>query len=219
MKQINFEDLNRIFSSARISSYRSKNDDLESVIAKYNENIIICEAILPTLNYFEVCLRNNIDRVIKLNYSDNWMINHHNNFYMSEQDIQKIRILADKFQREKKQVITHDDLVAQMNFGFWCSFFHRRYDPILWHQKNALKNMFPNLPKDRRKRSEIENNILNIKKVRNRIAHHETIFNKRDTVIYVYNICHELIGAMSTEALMMLKSIDRFSTILSIDNI
>jgi abortive infection bacteriophage resistance protein len=132
---------------------------------------------------------------------------------LSEQDIKKIESIASKVRRENKKEPVHDDIVAQMTFGFWCSFFHRKYDPAIWHRKDAVKMIFPNLPRVNRKRAYIENKILTIKEIRNRIAHHEPVWNRKISIIEAHTICHELIHAMSNDAVEMLKSIDRFSSV------
>lgn len=52
--------------------------------------------------------------------------------------------------------------------------------------------------------------MLQIKEVRNRIAHHEPIWNRKISILNAHSMCHELIKAMSYDAINMLKIIDRF---------
>ncbi len=213
MDQVAFSILNSTFSKARISPYLEKDDSAIQVLEKYHANISLSEAMHPTLHYFEVCLRNRIDQVIKKHYGADWLINYPRQLILSEQDIKKIESIASKVRRENKKEPVHDDIVAQMTFGFWCSFFHRKYDPAIWHRKDAVKMIFPNLPRVNRKRAYIENKILTIKEIRNRIAHHEPVWNRKISIIEAHTICHELIHAMSNDAVEMLKSIDRFSSV------
>jgi abortive infection bacteriophage resistance protein len=100
-----------------------------------------------------------------------------------------------------------------MTFGFWCSFFHKKYDPIIWHRKDTFKIIFPNLPRINRKRSYIEGKILKIKEIRNRIAHHEPVWNRKISILNAHIMCHELIEAISFDAINMLRMIDRFPKI------
>ena len=97
-----------------------------------------------------------------------------------------------------------------MTFGFWCAFFHRKYDPIIWHRKHALKTLCPNLPRVNRKRSYIEKQLLKIKDLRNRIAHHEPIINNHYDINEIHSLCHKLIKAFSADAFSFLQSIDNF---------
>lgn len=213
MDHVTFDILNSTFSKARISPYLKKGDSAEQVLAKYHANIVLSEAMIPTLHYFEICLRNHIDQVIKKYYGQNWLINIPHQLIISDQDIKKIESITSKVRRESKREPLHDDIVAQMTFGFWCSFFHRKYDPSIWHRKDALKIIFPNLPRANRKRPYIETRILTIKEIRNRIAHHEPVWNRKVSIVTAHTMCYELIQAMSKDAVEMLKTIDRFSTV------
>ena len=213
MDHVTFDILNSTFSKARISPYFVNNASAEHVLAKYNANIVLSEAMIPTLHYFEICLRNRIDQVIKKCFTSDWLISPPHQLIISDQDIKKIEGIASKVRRENKREPLHDDIVAQMTFGFWCSFFHRKYDPAIWHRKDAVKIIFPNLPRANRKRTYIEARILAIKEIRNRIAHHEPVWNRKVSIIIAHTMCYELIQGMSKDAVEMLKTIDRFSAV------
>lgn len=66
------------------------------------------------------------------------------------------------------------------------------------------------MPRVNRKRSYIELRILKIKDIRNRIAHHEPIWNRKSLLISVHTYCLELLEAISHDATRMLQQIDRF---------
>lgn len=210
MPNLDIKTLKEIFSEARIRPYIINNaDSTKKILERYNANILLSEATIPTLHYFEICLRNRIDKVIKEYFNQDWLLNIPTGLMISDQDIRKIEQIILKLQRRSKK-ISHDDVLAQMTFGFWFSFFHRKYDPILWHRKDAIKFIFPNLLRVNRKRSYLESRILVIKEIRNRIAHHEPLWNNKISIFEAHTICHEIINAMSIEALEMLKAIDRF---------
>lgn len=145
MKRVTFESLDDIFSQSRVLPYLKKDDNAEGVIARYHANIALSEAMIPTLHYFEICLRNRIDQVIKKYYGQSWSIIRPSELMISDQDAKKMEEISSKVNKKNRRLAVHDDIVAQMTFGFWCSFFNRRYDPIIWHRKEAIKIMFPNL--------------------------------------------------------------------------
>lgn len=213
MEHITVDILNSIFSKARITPYLKDGDSAEDVLANYHTNIILSEAMVPTLHYFEICLRNRIDQILKHYYSPNWLFNPPHQLMISDQDLKKIDVIASKLGRENKRSPLHDDIVAQMTFGFWCSFFHRKYDPSIWHCKDAIKIIFPNLPRINRKRAYVEAKIFKIKEIRNCIAHHEPVWNLKVSILNAHTMCHELILAMSKDAYIMLKAIDRFPAV------
>lgn len=213
MGDITLEILKSIFSEPRILPYLDKEMNANQVLQKYNSNVLISEAMIPTLHYLEICLRNKIDQALKMHYSKTWIIDSLDQLKIGEKDKQKIEAIKLKIFRENKKEATHDDVIAQMTFGFWFSFFHKRYDPIIWQKKDVFKTVFPNLCRANRKRSFIECKILDIKNIRNRIAHHEPIFNYKIPIFQIYELCHQLIEAMSYDAIDMLKKIDRFPAV------
>lgn len=210
MKNITLKILKSTFSETRLSPYLKNCEDPSNVLEKYHANVILSESMIPTLHYLEICLRNRIDEVFKVYYTSNWLLNPEFNPIISLQDKKKIDEIIVKIRREKKRNAMHDDVVAQMTFGFWCSFFHKKYDPFIWHRKDTFKIIFPNLPRMNRKRSFVEEKILKIKEIRNRIAHHEPVWNHKVSIFNAHSMCHELIEAMSYDAIKMLKMIDRF---------
>jgi hypothetical protein len=69
------QQISAMLSHPRIATYACDSDEIESIIERYNANIVLSEAMLPTLHYFEICLRNRIDAVIREYYHDNWLFN------------------------------------------------------------------------------------------------------------------------------------------------
>ena len=213
MDNISFDLLKFLFSESRINPYFQKHDSATEVLNKYHLNIVLSEAMLPALHYFEVCLRNRLNQLFCKKYGTDWLIKPPQELVISPEDIKKIDKISNRIRREAKRDPLHDDILAQMTFGFWCSFFHRKYDPILWHQKDSFITAFPNLSRINRKRSYIEHRILKIKDIRNRIAHHEPIWKKRSLLTSVHTHCIELIEAISQDAPRMLHQIDRFTEV------
>jgi hypothetical protein len=209
-EKITLQVLNAIFSEARLLPYVENSENPEQILYRYNLNIKISESMIPTLHYLEICLRNRIDEIFKNYYSPTWLLNPSKGPMLSEADLKKIAVIIEVIARKANRKLTHDDIVSQMSFGFWCSFFQKKYDPALWHRKGALKTCFPYLLRSNRKRSYIESRLLKIKETRNRIAQHEPIWDNTSSVIQIYQMCHDLIFAMSNDAMDMLKKIDRF---------
>lgn len=200
----------KLLSKARLRPYEKDHCDPEIFLQKYQANVLISEAFFPTLHYLEVLLRNRLDQVLTRIFGNQWLLQPPSVLKLSEVDIQKIQKLQRNWFLRKKIPMHHDDMVAQMSFGFWCSFFHKRFDPILWHKKGVLREVFPYLSPDLRKRSLLEAKIFAIKELRNRIAHHEPIWNQKNSLQDLHRLCYEIIESVSQEALALLVTIDRF---------
>jgi len=200
-----------ILSGARIGSYALPNEPFGKSFQRYQWNVRLSEAMLPSLHYLEVGLRNRIDTLIRKYYGQDWMLNPPAVLQLSPQDVQKLSDTAAQFRKEQPvtRILTNDDMVSRMSFGFWTAFFHKRYDPLLWHKKNALAATFPNMPRTQRTRHAINQILYRIKKLRNRIAHHEPIWNNRVPIADIHADCRTLIGAISADTLAALDAIDR----------
>jgi hypothetical protein len=77
----------------------------------------------------------------------------------------------DALRRERKP-LDAGRVVAELSFGFWTSLFGPRYSG-LWN--NHLVKAFPRRPLQR---SEVQVRLNSIRKLRNRVAHHEPILSR-----------------------------------------
>jgi abortive infection bacteriophage resistance protein len=207
------DPISEVISSARLAPYHLAGESFEQAYKRYMWNVRLSEAMLPSISYLEIIFRNKLDKLIQQHFGKDWLTNPPSVLCISEANKDKIIDGVEKFKREYKRPASHDDILAQISFGFWCAFFHRRYDPVLWQKKHAITDIFNNMPRKNRTRRNIEQSLFLIKNLRNRIAHHEPIWNMKPSVVSIHAECHLLIGAMSPTALDTLKTIDRFPEI------
>ncbi|MBX6331688.1 MAG: hypothetical protein IRY91_07565 [Gemmatimonadaceae bacterium] len=77
---------------------------------------------------------------------------------------------------------TQGRLVAKLGFGFWTALCRAPYDhsradgPKLW--PTLLPRVFPHMPRAGRSRQNVQARMDGIREFRNRIAHHEPIWNR-----------------------------------------
>ena len=81
-------------------------------------------------------------------------------------------------------------MVAELTFAFWVRLTTGTYEKALWVPH--LRRIFP----IRRRRTEIHGRLVELKTLRNRIAHHERILGKRD-LEEDYRKLLEIIGWLS----------------------
>lgn len=205
------QSLIEVFSEARLCAYKRPGENNEQSFTRYQNNIRISESLLPVLHYIEIILRNRLNKAIKEIYGEEWLIELPKSIRMDDGNLAKLNATKRHYQIIKQCLPTHDDLVALMTFGFWANLFHKRYDSVLWQRKYFTVTVFPHLERDKRSRHLIKPKLQIIKDLRNRIAHHEPIWNWNPSVVVVHKLCLELVGAMSQEALVRLKEVDRFS--------
>jgi len=208
-------ELQLFFSTSRLAKYQQPGETTEQGFARYQWNVQLAEALLPSLNYFEIGLRNGLDRAITALYGKDWLLNVPKALGLNESDLELIEKNKDETQRRKGCSAKNDDIVAKLGFGFWSALFHNRYDPILWQRDRALAIVFPNMPRTLRTRKYIAPKLHQIRIVRNRIAHHEPIWRTNPDVQAFHQVCIEMIHAMSLAAAQELAKIDRFPEVYS----
>jgi len=85
---------------------------------------------------------------------------------LSHEDISKERL--------KKIIVADGQIIAQLTMAFWKRLFSSEYEYKLWDR--SLKYIFPD---KKLKRAHIATQFEEIYQARNRIAHHEPIYDKR----------------------------------------
>lgn len=173
----------QLFSSERLHRYKKSPTDTDhDIINRYLWNIELSAAFYPTLALFEVVLRNKIHDTIEASVKSNW-IDENSSWF---NDKTKNNIAA-----ARKKSKTIDDLIAKLTLGFWISLFQNQYKPLIWNKKGVFDSIFPNFDiKTTDRLSIVEPKIKKIGTLRNRIFHHEPIFddsiginNKHDNLL------------------------------------
>lgn len=177
--------VDRIISKERLVPYlRHHENDLDKAIMHYKSNILISESFYPLLAILEVGLRNSIDFQLTQRFGvENWFESIEFVKIASRFQIERISEARSNVWAEKK-VVTPGRIISELSFGFWTSLFDTKFEMTLW--KN-LRLSFPNCPKEIRKRRTMSAKFNGIRKLRNRIFHHEAI-TWNLSVLYSYKI-------------------------------
>lgn len=165
---LSFEDA---LSTERFNAYvESVQGDRERALALYALNSQVSAALYIPLQVLEVTLRNRFHHQLSEAYGECWYDRHGviTNLFQRQQ-ISEAQL---ELVREKRP-LEPGRIVAGLTFGFWTSCLSGQYDESLWRKGGLAKAFFAGGEKP--KRSKV-NGLLNpIRKLRNRIAHHEPI--------------------------------------------
>lgn len=164
-------------SAARLHSYMSATGgDLSNAIRLYHWNIQISAALFEVLAVVEIVVRNSWHQQLqvasqKRTGSAAWTSESHGllNEYSLE-DIQRARQRL----KSRGKLGNSDQVVAELNFGFWRFLFAKQYRTTLWPLVG--KHAFPNLEPS--KINELSRVMGQLHDLRNRIAHHEPIHGR-----------------------------------------
>jgi Abi-like protein len=162
--------LERSLSSDRLSGYLAEaNGNKETALRLYSWNVDVSGALYAPLQGLEVALRNALHNMLSLSYSSDWYDNNRislNSYAIDEIDKAK-RMIA-----RRNAVISPPNIVAELSFGFWIALLASNYHVSLWVP--SLHKAF--IKSQGKKRRDIYHSLNHLRKLRNRIAHHEPIF-------------------------------------------
>lgn len=198
----------------RISAYGKESIDI--LIERYIYNLKLSEAFYPALSLLEITLRNKICNAIEKLICKDWLINELKiQNILENKEYQKLLDSANKIKKAGK-TITNDRLVSEMTLGFWIHLCTKSYKPKLWDKKGFFELVFPNYTNNGqlRKIAPIQNNLLAILRLRNRIFHHEIIINGKQTPQEQYQTIIDMLHLLSNEAELLLQKISRFNDII-----
>lgn len=177
---MDFTDFQNIISSERLQRYLIACDgDHTRSLKLYSTNIRVSLEMFAIVGAFEIAFRNAIDRVMASKYGSDWLRDAvlPGGFFDVPQCRDHAQIIRFAYNKlVKKQLYTHSNLLAKMEFGIWKYMFS---SPQYRASGRILLLVFPNKPPTTRytqyNNTTIFNELDHVNSLRNRIAHHEPI--------------------------------------------
>ena len=163
-------------SATRFARYLdATGSDNRQALALYQWNILVSQSLYVYIQCWEICLRNKIDNFLRWKYSEKWPYDTARAIRNLTGNDQKrlVETISRQERQRKHSPVSTDSIVADLSAGFWVSQLSRAYEtPYTWRY-NLIK-VFPNDgPLDTRKAWKMCDQTLSL---RNRIAHHEPIY-------------------------------------------
>jgi hypothetical protein len=149
-------------------------------IQLYVWNSRLSESLHLSLQTAEVTLRNAVHGRLCSLFGDAWPTDDRFRQCVPREGLSSIDKVIERIQKAKKDPTT-GRIIAGLSFEFWTYLFASQYDRKLW--QSALHLTFPNMPKHM-KRHHLQKEIIDIKEIRNRVAHYEPIFRRDLSLIH-----------------------------------
>ena len=185
----------------------------QDIINLYSYNIKLSKELYPLISLFEVALRNHVSSAISKNISSNWFLD-----YNITKNILKDKELKNFFEAyqnlSKKGNLSEGRLIAELNLGFWVNLFNKKYKINLWHKKNMFESVFPYFNiKTSNRVGYIYPKLKEVQYIRNRISHHEAIFDYPKGLNNFYKDILFLLNCLSPEIKDLATGISDFPTV------
>jgi hypothetical protein len=175
------QSVRNALSAARMATYEAaagvtRNDD-PAALELYAWNAQVSAALLAPLHICEVVIRNSVADALESVYGASWPWS----------SVFELSLPAPGIgyspRRDLQNVSQHQTstgkIIPELKFVFWQKMFTSRHDSRVWtpHMMHVLPNLDP-AKSVGQLRFEIYNSLEEIRKLRNRIAHHEPIFTR-----------------------------------------
>lgn len=185
---------------------------LSNALALYAWNAQVAAAMLAPLHVCEVVLRNAVSDAIEAVYGHRWPWSP--GFEKSLPDSAKGYSPRRDLIQARESRVNQGKVIAELPFFFWQTMFTQRFDARLWGPH--LRHVMPAMDASREVaslRRLIFDELEQVRKLRNRIAHHEPVF-KRDLGADFQRIC-KLIAWRSPETATWLMQNQKVLTLLA----
>lgn len=168
-----------LLSDSRLGTYRRNTVSQDEALRLYTWNIEMSSAIWSELHVLEVIVRNAMHDTLTagLGRSDWWNHSRITFHQIGRDQLSKAQDNAMEACNRKHRSMVPEDVVASLPFGFWTGLAGngrtQQYETMLWQPH--LRRAFPGYGGSR---GTLSGDLDSIRLLRNRIAHHEPIFDR-----------------------------------------
>ncbi|MFC4126037.1 hypothetical protein [Nocardia rhizosphaerae] len=167
-----------VLSAPRAQTYISAaNGDIARAVALYGWNARVSAALMLPAHFAEVATRNAVSDALTALYGAKWPWDGTFERSLPSPGGPTYNPRHDLI-RTRSRETTPGKVIAELKFAFWQSMFTARHDGRIWDQQ--ILTLFPHGPRrtTRQLRGRIYADLDAIRRLRNRIAHHEPIFTR-----------------------------------------
>ena len=217
LRDVSQEQIEAIISAItreRLSTYVNATTTEAEALALYELNSELSSSIFKVIGSFEIVFRNAVAKAAanQFNTAD-W---HQCDEFTSALSCRlrgRIQDVCGRLGRRGLPV-QPGRIISELNFHFWVALHERQYEHKFWTR--FLRNIWP----EGQRRSEVHNDLIKIKNLRNRIAHHEPVFSqdRRPHIDLVWRRLEQL--SPDTYALLQRRANPELDSLLStLDNL
>ena len=175
--------IRRVLSAARLSTFEQYQTqsgrplNANEALQLYTWNVQISSAFMNPLHIGEVAVRNAVAQAIERKFGNRWPWSQ--GFERSLPNPSRGYNPRKNLTEAKHRQETAGKVIPELNFVFWQRMFTSRFHQRIWQEQ--IKRFFPNAPQDwseQHLQKSLYRELDKIRRLRNRIAHHEPIFSR-----------------------------------------
>lgn len=202
-------EITDLLSEKRLAKY--KGISKEDAVACHLYNCELAESFYSSLSYFEIILRNKIDRVFSKYLGDDWIFKEE---YIIGRNQDNMKSALAHMKDTKKSSKDKNHIISELNLGFWVYLFLPAYNETIWKKHpQMLQEIFDGC-KDISVLSRIFNKLNRIRMYRNKIFHYGSLLvvAEENRPEKVHNLIYRMVGDLNASKLLKeLRKIDSFN--------
>ena len=121
------DEITDLLSEKRLAKY--KGISKENAIACHLFNCELAESFYSSLSYFEIILRNKIDKVFSKYLGEDWIFKDE---YIISRNQDNMKNALAHIKDTKKNPTDKNHIISELNLGFWVYLFLPIYNDVIW---------------------------------------------------------------------------------------
>lgn len=202
------DEITNLLSQKRLDKYKDVSKDAAQC---HLYNCELAESFYSSLSYFEIILRNKVDKVFSKYLGENWIFKDE---YIIGRNQDNMKSALAHMKDTKKNPTDKNHIISELNLGFWVYLFLPAYNDVIWNKyPQILQDIFDGC-KDISVLSRVFNKINKIRMYRNKIFHYGSLLvvAEENRPEKVHNLIYRLIGDLNAPKLLKeLRKIDSFN--------
>lgn len=196
-----------LLSAKRLNKYDSFNID---AVQCHLYNCELAESFYSSLSYFEIILRNKIDKVLSKYLGEDWIFKEK---YLIDRNAENMKVACLHMRDTRKETDNKNHIISELNLGFWVYLFSSAYKSTLWDAYPNLINEIFDGSKNKVTSHIVFNKLNTIRMYRNKIFHYGSLIaDEYNAPERIHNLIYNIIKEMNAKSLLkQLKSIDNFN--------
>ncbi len=201
------DEITDLLSQKRLDKYKDVSKD---AVSCHLFNCELAESFYSSLSYFEIILRNKIDKVFSKHLGDNWVFQAE---YIIGRNQDNMKNALAHIKDTKKNPKDKNHVISELSLGFWVYLFLPAYNDAIWKKHpEILPEIFDN-SKNKIVQQVIFSKLNIVRMYRNKIFHYGSLitdFNNKPAKMHnlIYNTIKEM---NAVQLLKQLKQIDNFN--------
>lgn len=203
------DEIKDLLSEKRLVKYTCISK--ENPAACHLFNCELAQSFYASLSYFEIILRNKIDKVFSKHLGADWILQEK---YLIGRNQDNMKNALTHIKDTKKNPHDKNHIISELNLGFWVYLFLPAYNDVLWQKYPTMLGEVFDGCKDIIVLSRIFNKLNQVRMYRNKIFHYGSVLvaSAENRPEKVHNLIYRLIGDLSAPKLLKeLKKIDTFN--------